>query len=81
MIYKVRFIGGMIMATEAQKRAVLKYDAANTTQVHLKLNNKTDADILAWMEQQDNVQGVIKQLIRCQIGCQNENVHAGSVEK
>ena len=69
------------MATEAQKRAVMKYDAANTTQVHLKFNNKTDADILAWMEQQDNVQGAIKQLIRCQIGCQNENAHAGTVEK
>ena len=81
MIYRVRFIGGMIMATEAQKRAVLKYDTANTTQVHLKLNNKTDADILAWMEQQDNVQGAIKQLIRCQIGCQNENAPAGTVEE
>ena len=52
------------MATEAQKRAVLKYDAANTTQIHLKLNNKTDADVLAWLTQQENVQGYIKQLIR-----------------
>ena len=33
------------MATEALKRAVKKYDSANTTQFHLKLNNKTDADI------------------------------------
>ena len=52
------------MATEAQKRAVLKYDTANTTQLHLKLNNKTDADILAWLAQQENVQGYIKKLIR-----------------
>ena len=58
------------MATEAQKRATLKYDAANTTQVHLKLNNKTDADILAYLAQLDNVQGFIKSAIRCQIGCQ-----------
>ena len=69
------------MATEAQKRAVLKYDTANTTQLHLKLNNKTDADILAWLAQQDNVQGYIKQLIRCQIGCQNEKANAGTVEE
>lgn len=55
------------MATEAQKRATLKYDAANTTQVHLKLNNKTDSDVLAWLAQQENVQGYIKQLIRADI--------------
>ena len=61
------------MATDAQKRAVLKYDAANTTQIHLKLNNKTDADILAYLAQLDNVQGFIKSAIRCQIGCQDEN--------
>ena len=61
------------MATEAQKRAVLKYDAANTTQLHLKLNNKTDADILEYLAHLDNVQGFIKSAIRCQIGCQNKN--------
>lgn len=57
------------MATEAQKRATMKYDAANTTQVHLKLNNRTDADILAYLAQLDNVQGFIKQLIRADIEC------------
>ena len=61
------------MATEAQKRAVLKYDAANTTQIHLKLNNKTDADILDFLDGLDNVQGFIKTAIRCQIGCQIKN--------
>ena len=69
------------MATEAQKRAVLKYDAAHTTQIHLKLNNKTDADILAFLGQLDNVQGFIKDAIRCQIGCQIENQNAGAVDK
>ena len=34
------------MATEAQRRAVKKYDAANTVQFHLKLNVKTDAAII-----------------------------------
>ena len=50
--------------TEAQKRAVKKYDAANTKQVHLKLNKVTDADILAHLERMENVQGYIKRLIR-----------------
>jgi len=52
------------MATEAQKKAVAKYDAANTKQIHLKLNRKTDADILEQLEKQESVQGYIKQLIR-----------------
>ena len=52
------------MATEALKRAIRKYDAANTTQIHLKLNTKTDADILAHLKSRENVQGYIKKLIR-----------------
>lgn len=48
--------------------AVKKYDAANTTQVHLKLNLNTDADILARLEQvskqEGGKQGYIKRLIR-----------------
>lgn len=54
----------MIKTSEAQKRAVRKYDAQNTKQIHLKLNLKTDADVLEWLEKQENVQGYIKQLIR-----------------
>ena len=54
----------MIKTSEAQKRAVKKYDAHNTKQLHFKLNLKTDADILDWLEKQENVQGYIKQLIR-----------------
>ena len=69
------------MATEAQKRATLKYDAANTTQVHLKLNNRTDADILAYLAQLDNVQGFIKSAIRCQIGCQPKIQNAKTPEE
>ena len=47
----------------AKRKAIQKYDAANTKQVHLKLNRKTDANVIAWLECQDNVQGYIKQLI------------------
>jgi len=52
------------MATEAQKRAIAKYDAANTTKVLLKLNNKTDADILERLNEVNSKQGYIKDLIR-----------------
>ena len=44
-----------------------RYDAAHTTQVKLKLNNTTDADILAKLSQvrsSGSVQGYIKSLIR-----------------
>lgn len=46
-----------------------RYDSYNTVQVKLKLNMKTDADILAWVRQHKygrdtSVQGAIKALIR-----------------
>ena len=41
-----------------------KYDKANTKQIKLKLNIKTDADILEFLDKSDNKQGIIKQLIR-----------------
>ena len=50
--------------TEAQRRAKEKYDAKNTVQVKLKLNSKTDADIIEKLESVDNKQGFIKELIR-----------------
>ena len=55
------------METEAEKRARAKYDAANTVQLKMKLNKKTDADILAKLEQAGNKQGYIKALIRADI--------------
>lgn len=53
--------------SEAQKRASNRYDRENTKAVALKLNKKTDADILAKLEEVGNVQGYIKQLIRADI--------------
>lgn len=41
-----------------------RYDANNTKQIRLKLNTKTDADILKRLESVDNKQGYIKELIR-----------------
>ena len=52
------------MASEAQKKAAAKYDKANTTQIILKLNKKTDADILERLQSVGNRQGYIKDLIR-----------------
>lgn len=48
------------------------YDYMNTTQVKLKLNNKTDADILNWLHslrfrRGTTMQGEIKRLIREEI--------------
>lgn len=53
--------------TDAKRRAIQKYDSANTKQIHLKLNLKTDADILERLAEQDSVQGYIKTLIRADL--------------
>ena len=56
------------MATsKAQLRAQAKYDKDNTVQVKLKLNKKTDDDIIKRLSEADNVQGYIKELIRIDI--------------
>lgn len=52
------------MTTEARRRATAKYDRENTVQVSLKLNKRTDSDILEWLERCSSKQGAIKALIR-----------------
>lgn len=54
----------MAQASEALKRAIKKYDLANTMQIHLKLNLKTDSEIIDYLKGKTNVQGYIKELIR-----------------
>lgn len=56
------------MTTEAQKRAVARYDAEHTVQVKMKLNKENDADILERLAAEPNKQGFIKQAIRTAIG-------------
>lgn len=51
-------------ASKAQRAASAKYDASHTVQIKLKLNTKTDADILEKLEAADSKQGYIKDLIR-----------------
>ena len=53
--------------TPAEKRAKEKYDKANTVQIKLKLNSKTDKDILEALEKSGNKQGYIKKLIRADL--------------
>lgn len=53
--------------SKAQLRAQAKYDTANTIQIKLKLNKKTDADIIKALADCSNKQGFIKELIRAEI--------------
>lgn len=55
------------MTTEAQLKAGYKYDAENTRQVHLKLNRRTDKDVLEKLDSVPSKQGYIKELIRADL--------------
>lgn len=44
--------------------ATAQYDRENTRRINLKLNKKTDDDIIKWLEAKKNIQGYLKQLIR-----------------
>ncbi len=45
-------------------KASIKYDKENTIQVRIKLNKKTDADIIEALEAVPNKNGYLKDLIR-----------------
>lgn len=49
---------------EVQRKATAKYDAKMTVYTGLKLNIKTDADLLNKLDTVKNKQGYIKELIR-----------------
>lgn len=55
------------MLTESQKKAQAKYDKENTRQIHLKLNRRTDADVIQALDNVKSKQGYIKGLIRADI--------------
>ena len=47
--------------------ATAQYDRENTRRINLKLNNKTDADIIQQLEklkETEGIQGYLKRLIR-----------------
>lgn len=51
-------------ARRAKNRAKDRYDKENTHQVKLKLNLRSDADILEKLKAEPSMQGYIKRLIR-----------------
>lgn len=55
------------MVKEKKYEPQERYDKANTTRVAIKLNKNTDADILEYLEESGNKQGLIKALIRKEI--------------
>lgn len=52
------------MLTDAKRKAIEKYDKAHTLRIGLKLNIKTDADVIDRLNSVPNKQGYIKGLIR-----------------
>lgn len=52
------------MTSESKRSAQRRYDKKNTTQVLLKLNIKTDADVIGKLTSVDNKQGYLKELVR-----------------
>lgn len=56
------------MADKRHQEAVRRYDKLHTKPIYLKLNLKTDADILHQLEKVGNKQGYIKSLIRKDVG-------------
>lgn len=50
--------------TEAQRRAKKKYNKKMQRNITLSLNRKTDADVLDFLENKENIGGYIKNLVR-----------------
>lgn len=52
------------MATKSEIKAATKYNAANTKLLQIRLNFKTDADIISHLETVSSKMGYVKKLIR-----------------
>ena len=57
----------MPTTSESQRKAVKKYNAANTKSFTLCCNIKTDPDIIAFLEPIENKQAYLKALVRAEI--------------
>lgn len=49
---------------DARNQAQSKYDKKHTVGFYMKLNIRTDADIIRWLWAQPSKQGAVKKLIR-----------------
>ena len=58
---------GWGICNDSQIRAQQKYDSQHTTRVSLKLNTRTDQDVIQWLWKQKSMQGAIKKLVRDEI--------------
>lgn len=61
------------ICSASQIKAQAKYDAEHTTRLSLKLNTRTDQDIIKWLWKQESKQGSIKRLIRQDIADEKNN--------
>lgn len=52
------------MSSEAQRKATAKYDKANKVTLTVKLNKRTEADLIEYVAGLENKQGFIKGLLR-----------------
>lgn len=57
----------MRMVTKSHIKAQKRYDAENTRQISLKLNLRTDKDVLEKLDSVPSKQGYIKALIRADL--------------
>lgn len=65
-------------AYDKKKKRAVEYNADKTTLVTVRCNHNTDADILAFLAQSENKQGLIKELLRlhmAQIGFSKEETN------
>lgn len=64
-----------IESIESRNRKQAKYDKEHTSGFYMKLNTRTDADIIQWLWAQPSKQGAIKRLIREEIArSHSENI-------
>ena len=68
------------MVSEAKKKAQLRYDKENTRQIILKLNTKTDADVIGKLDSVGNKQGYLKNLVRSSLRCDSGVLSVDSIK-
>jgi hypothetical protein len=64
-------MSGWGITSDSQNRAQAVYDRKNTVRLSMKLNIRTDKDIIQWIRNQKSMQGTIKKLIRDEITREN----------
>ena len=65
--------GGNYKTTKHHRDVVEKYDRRNTQSIRLKLNKKTDKDILEKLNRSGNKRGTIKKALRNMSGGKSKN--------